>query len=1072
MYARPRLVPLAAAVLIALAPAAAGLAAPATDDAKTEGPFAHLAVRNLGPAAAGGRVAAVAGIPGDPRIYYVGAASGGVFKTTDGGLSWKPIFEHEATASIGALALAPGNPNLVWVGTGEANIRNDITDGAGVYLSTDAGRSWKRMGLADAGQIGRIAVDPSDADHVLVAALGHAWAPNAERGVFETRDGGKTWKKVLYVDDKSGAIDVAFQPGNPKVLLAATWQVQRHPWGLEDGGAGSGLWRSTDGGDTWTRLSEGLPKAPLGRIALAFAPSQPDRIYALVEARRGDGLLYRSDDLGDHWHKVNENYALDVRPFYFSQLRVDPSNADHVYFLSFDLWQSFDGGKTASIADKGVHPDHHALWIDPADPKRLLQGNDGGAYLSLDGGKSWRFLDGMPIEQSYMVAADSRTPYTLCTGLQDNSAWCGASSSLADGVVSGNDWYTVTGGDGEYAVPAPSDPDIVYVDAQDGAISRFDRRTHQSTFIMPYLHGPAFINDLATAEQQYRFNWTSPIAVDAHDANTVYLGGNVVFKSTDGGLHWAPISGDLTRNDKSKQKLSGGPVNLDLSGAETYDTVISLALAPGDGKVLWAGTDDGLVQVTRDGGKSWSNVTPHGAPDWARVYQIGVSAHDPGTAYVAFDAHELDDRHAYAFKATDYGRHWARIDKGLPDASVFVVREDPTHKGVLAAGTNRGVWVSRDDGAHWEQLKAKLPTVPVWDLKFVDGDLVLATHGRGLFVLDDFNAVAEFGEDARKQPLCVFTPSAGTEFQRWSRGEGAEPAYTVGNAPDGVTLDYWLPKKLEASKEQKKAHHTPVQIVVSDAASHVIATRWGKAEQGVNRYVWNMRYDGPTEVDFEKQAEYGESGDRHDNGPFVLPGRYRIALTANGQTQTVEAEVRADPNQKPALDDQRAALTAALAAREEASALNAMLNRVAAMQASLKTFENSFDKDEEADAKARYAAVLKQAKALDDELGKLKDSVYEPKVQHDALEDDLHQLMDLHAAVSALAGGLASFGTQAPTPPIQTLQQDLDGKVAAVLSRFNALLTGDVARYNQAAYAVGAPTLMSGEPIAVKTATL
>ncbi|MCE5234198.1 MAG: hypothetical protein ABFC67_01515 [Mizugakiibacter sp.] len=1065
MPARPYTAPLAAALALALATFAV---AAQTPDALSEGhPFAHLAARNIGPASAGGRVAAVAGIAGDPRTYYVGAGGGGVFKTTDGGLSWKPVFEHEATSSIGAIALAPGNPNLVWVGTGEANIRNDVVDGAGVYLSTDAGQSWKRMGLADVGQIGRIVVDPQDADHVLVAALGHTWGPNAERGVFETRDGGKSWKKVLFVDDKSGAIDVAFQPGNPKVLLAATWQVVRHPWGLEDGGAGSGLWRSSDGGDTWTRLGEGLPKAPLGRIALAFAPAQPDRVYALVEAKRGDGLLYRSDDLGAHWNKVNENYALDVRPFYFSQIRVDPANADHVYFLSFNLWQSFDGGKTASLADKGVHPDHHALWIDPADPKRLLQGNDGGAYLSLDGGASWRFLDGMPIEQSYTVAADSREPYGLCTGLQDNFAWCGASSTLADGAVGAYDWEAVLSGDGEYAVPAPSDPDIVYADVQDGAIFRIDRRTHQTLLAMPYLHSPGFINDLATADQAIRFNWTSPILVDPHDADTVYLGGSKLLKSTDGGAHWQPVSGDLTRNDKSKQQLSGGPINKDLSGAETYDTILSLAMAPADPKVIWAGTDDGLVQVTRDGGAHWSNVTPHGAPAWARVYQIDAPAGDAGTAYVAFDAHMLDDHQPYAFKTTDYGRSWKRIDKGLPEAPVFVVRADPRHAGVLVAGTAQGAWLSRDGGARWQRIDAELPTAPVWDLKFVRDDLVLATHGRGLFVFDHFDALAEAGDGVRGEKLHVFTPRAGTEYQRWSRGEGAEPAFTAANAPDGAVLDYWLPEKLEADAEAKKQGHTAVKLVVTDAAGHVVATRWGKADAGVNRFVWDMRYDGPTRLDFEKKPEGvdPDEGGGGGEGPMVLPGRYQMAVSAGGVTRAATLEVRADPNQKPALDAQRAALAAALHARDEASAVNAMLNRLHALHAALARFEDAAG---DGDDSARYAAILARAKALDAKLTALQDAMYLPGVQHDAFEDDLHALADLHGAANATADALAGLGTQAPTPPLQDLVREVDARIAARLDAFNALLK-DVVAYNQAAYAAGAPTLMAGEAIAVKT---
>jgi len=1066
MRNRFRILPLAILAAIGVMPAFAAKA-PAQSapvQAPDKGPFAQLHFRNLGPAIAGGRVSAVVGIPGNPLTYYVGAAAGGVWKTSDGGEHFKPIFNHEASASIGALALAPSNPNLVWVGTGESNIRNDIMDGAGVYLSTDAGKTFKRMGLRDAGQIGKIVVDPLNPDHVLVAALGHAWGPNAERGVFETTDGGKSWHKTLFVDNQTGAIDIAMAPGNPEVLFASTWQVVRHPWNLVDGGKGSGLWRSTDGGASWKRLGEGLPKGPLGRIAVATAPSDPERVYTLIETKPGKGLLFVSHDLGDKWSEVSDNHALDVRPFYFSRFEVSPVNADKLYFMSFYLMESDDGGKTAHVVDKSVHVDHHALWIDPTHPQRIIQGNDGGAYLSQDGGKSWRFLDGLPIEQDYMVAADSKTPYTLCAGLQDNSGWCGPSSSLADKVVSGNDWFNVVGGDGQYVVPAGDD--LIYNDSQDGAMAVFHRASKRSDFVMPYLHGPAFVNDLPLDQAKYRFNWTSPIAVDPQNPKTVYLGGNVVFKSTDAGLHWTPISGDLTRNDKARQVLSGGPVNLDLSGAETYDTVLSLSVAPSDGQVLWAGTDDGLVQVSRDGGAHWSNVTPGGAPKWARVYQVGVSASAAGTAYVGFDAHELDDRHAYVWRTDNYGKSWTRIDKGLPNAPVFVVREDPAHAGVLVAGTDIGAFVSRDNGGHWSPLQAHLPTVPVFDVKFVQGDLVLATHGRGIFVFDHFAPLAEYGDSVAKQPLHLFTPRAGTEFMRWSRGEGAEPLYTVPNAPDGVVIDYSVPKAVKAAKGAK---HGAVTITVHDAAGNLIATRYTNAKAGVNRTVWNMRYDGATWLDFDQSEREKKAAKDGNNpgGPAVLPGTYRVTVSAAGHSASESVLVKADPNQAPAMAAQKAVLQHALAARSGLSALNDMLNRVTAMRATLKQFEANAGDD------ARYASVLAQAKKLDGELGKFKDSIYAKGVQHDVIEDDLKELSDLHGGMQALAGyGFNSLQGQLPPPALLELEQELEAKVGDRISRFNALLAGDVIAYNRAAYAVGAPTVMTGQPVKVTPVSL
>ncbi|HWU78114.1 MAG TPA: hypothetical protein VN043_16570 [Rhodanobacter sp.] len=1038
-------------------PAFAGPVPAKTPAAGQKGPFAELHFRDLGPAVAGGRVAAAVGIPGDPLTYYAGAAAGGVWKTSDGGEHWKPIFEHEASASIGAIALAPSNPNLVWVGTGESNIRNDIVDGAGVYLSTDAGKSFKRMGLDDAGQIGQILVDPHNPDHVLVAALGHAWGPNAERGVFETTDGGKSWKKTLFVDNQTGAIDMAMAPGNPQVLFASTWQVVRHPWNLADGGKGSGLWRSTDGGANWSKLTDGLPKGSLGRIAVATAPSDPQRVYSLVETKPGEGLLFVSHDLGDKWTEVSDNHALDVRPFYFSRFVVSPVDADKLYFMSFHLMESDDGGKTAHVADKEIHPDHHALWIDPTNPKRILQGNDGGIFLSQDSGKSWRFLDGLPIEQDYMVAADGGTPYLLCAGLQDNAGWCGPSSTLADHVLGATDWFNVVGGDGQYVVPAGKD--YIYNDAQDGAISVFHRHSKRSVFAMPYLHGPGFINDLPLATAKYRFNWTTPIAVDPQDPDTAYAGANVIFKTTDAGQSWTPISGDLTRNDKEKQALSGGQVNLDLSGAESYDTVLSLSIAPSDPQVLWAGTDDGLVQVTRDGGAHWTNVTPGGAPKWARVYQVGVSASEPGHAYVGFDAHELDDRHAYVYRTDNFGKSWTRIDKGLPDAPVSVVREDPDHPGVLVAGTDIGAWVSRDNGDHWSKLGAHFPTTPVVDVKFVQGDLVLATHGRGIFVFDHFAPLAEYSDSIAKQPLHLFTPRAGMQLVRWSRGEGAEPLYTVPNAPNGVIIDYSVPKAIKAGKDDK---HGAVTLTVRDGAGKLIATRYTNARPGVNRYVWNMQYDGATRLDFDKPQSDDEDKDKDGNnshGPMVLPGTYQLTVSADGHHASESVQVKADPNQKPAPQAEQAILQHALVARAQLSAVNDMLNRVTSMRATLKQFEDKAGDD------SHYTAAMAQAKKLDRELGSFRDSIYAPGVQHAVVEDDLKQLSDLQGSMAAIAGyGFSSLEGQMPTPALLEMARQLGSKVDAKVAQFNALLSGDVASYNHAAYAAGAPTLMTGEP--------
>lgn len=1034
-------------------------------------PLKNLKFRNIGPAVAGGRVSSVVGLPGDPETYYVGAAAGGVWKTTDGGASWADVFKQESTGSIGAVALAPSNHSVVWVGTGEGNPRNDVMDGAGVFLSPDAGKSWRFSGLADAGQITQILVDPADPLKATVAALGHVWGPNPERGVFRTADGGKTWRKVLYVDAETGCADLQMQPGNPLVMMAAMWQFRRHPWKLESGGPGSAIYRSEDGGETWKKLSKDMPKGPLGRIALAFAPSNPRHVYALIEAK--DGMLWDSENLGDDWNRVSDNHALDVRPFYFSRFSVAPDDERHLYFNSFQLMESTDGGKTAHSLDHHVHPDHHALWIDPGNPRRMIQGNDGGVYLTSDGGRTWRYCDNIPIGQFYMVAADSSVPYNLCGGLQDNNAWCGASNSVNRIGVTGADWWTVTGGDGEYAVPAPSNPDLIYGESQNGEIFRFDRRTKLARFIRPVLEG---VEEMRAADLKYRFNWTTPIAVSAKEANTVFLGGNVVFKSTDGGENWTAISGDLTRNDKSKQEVSGGEINADISGAETYDTILTVTLAPSDENVVWTGSDDGLVHVTRDGGKSWTDVTKNisGAPAWARVYQIGVSASDPGTAYVAFDAHEIDDRRAYAYATTDFGRTWRSISRGLPETPVIVIREDPHRKGFLVAGAATGLFTSADAGRTWEKVGANFPTVPVFDVKFVGEDLVVATHGRGIFVLDDLAPLAEIAS-ARRDELHVLDSAPGRLWHFWSSRGFSYAGYAAPNPPNGAVLDYVLEKEIEVTPEQKKKHEGPVEIVITDSKGRFVARAYGPSQKGLNRFVWDMRYEGPTKLAFEKPAE-SELMELFNRGagPHVLAGTYTAAVTVEGRSEKATLEVRDDPrfHVDPAVF--RAQTETALAVRNEVSALNEMLNRLTAWQESLTGFDHSLARntEEEKARRAKYADVLALGKDLGKKLAALKDSVYNSKVQTDAAEDDIHYLRTLHDDFEGLTFGLSFAYDQPPTALALGRHDELKKKLEAKIAELNGLLAGDVASYNKAAFSKGAPTLYAGDPLKVEAPAL
>ncbi|HET7441254.1 MAG TPA: hypothetical protein VFJ47_08135, partial [Terriglobales bacterium] len=680
--------------------------------------FKGMKYRVIGPFR-GGRSLTAAGIPGDPTTYYFGATGGGVWKSTDGAMTWVSVFDKEGVGSIGSVALSASDPNTVYVGTGEACIRGNISHGDGIYKSLDGGKTWKNVGLRDSRAIGKVIVHPTNPDIVFVAALGHPFGPNPERGIFRTTDGGKTWEKVLYKDENTGGIDIAFDPHNPNILFASLWQARRTPWSLSSGGPGSGIYRSNDGGTTWKQLQgHGLPKGPYGRVGVAVAANS-ERVYALIEAN--DRGLYRSDDNGESWQLVNGSHSLVQRPWYYMHVIADPQDAETVYILNVDFYRSSDGGRSFNKV-KVPHGDNHGLWIDPRDPRRMIATNDGGATVTLDRGKTWTREDNQPTAQFYHVITDTRSPYYVYGAQQDNSTIAIASRS-DEGNINRSNWYAVGGGEAGYIAPYPTDPNIVYAGDYEGNLTRFDKHTGQikNIAVLPELsdaHGAANL--------EHRFQWTAPLITSPHDPNTLYYGGERVFKTTDGGMHWEAISPDLTRNDKSKQQASGGSITIDDTGTEYYDTVFSIAESPITKGLIWVGTDDGLIQLTRDGGKSWNNVTPKELPEWSRISLVEASPLDAGTAYLAADRHQLDDLHPYIYKTSDYGKTWARLGKGIPDGSfVRAVREDPKKRGLLYAGTETGVYVSFNDGADWRPMKLNLPTVPIHDLVIKNDDLVL-----------------------------------------------------------------------------------------------------------------------------------------------------------------------------------------------------------------------------------------------------------------------------------------------------------------------------------------------------------
>lgn len=1001
--------------------------------AQPGGPALDIPFRNVGPAISGGRVTAVAGIPGNYNVYYLGSAGGGLWKTVNGGDSWDALFQHGPSGSIGAIELSPKDPQTIWLGTGESDLRNHAIDGDGLFRSSDGGKTWQEMGFRHTGQIASISVDPDDPNVVLVGILGHTTGANAERGVFRSGDGGRTWKKVLYANSTTGCIQIVRVPGSPKVLFAAMFQIIRYPWLTIEAGTGSGLYRSRDGGLTWQKLTRGLPQGPLGRIGVAVAPSNPKRVYAMIYAEHG--RLWTSGDEGDSWSFVSNNHALAARPFYFTSFAVSPENENKLYIGALDFTESDDGGRTIHQIDPGMHGDHHALWVDPENGEHVLDGNDGGGFETNDGGRNWRAFKNMPIGQYYAVSATPTldgTPYIICGGLQDNEGWCGPSSSLDTEDLNNVDWKSVVGGDGNYVVPAPSDPNIIYTTAatvSSGAFYRYDMKTGVAAYHRPYWWVD---NDLGPENMKYRFALPAPVAVSRTDPNTVYFGSNVVFKTTTGGKEWRAISPDLTRNDKALQKQTGkAPIAVEYT--TVVDTILSISIARPDPKVIWAGTDDGFVWVTRDDGGHWSNVRPKlaGVPKWGRVYQVGVSPFDAGSAYIAMDGSRVDDRRIYLYKTHDYGKSWQEITHGLPaDVPGHVVREDPDRKGLLILGTDTGLYYSPDDGANWSLLSKEFPTTPVWDLHFVKGQhaLVVATHGHSLFTFDNLRPLEEAGAISGKA-FYAFSPAPGTLFHLQRIGLPDIPYYSVPNVPSGVRVSYYI---------QQPAGRA-VKFVIKNAMGETVAVRHGPAQAGLNEFAWNLRYDGPTELDFEQPA-YTPGKRRVPYGPLVSPGKYSIDVVYGGTEQHLDAVVRPDPRLSIPAGQMRTYTRYALELRGEVTALDRMLNAIVAERNDIARLDSAGGNND----------GVRQARRVDAQLRGLEEQIFNPQIQHEAGEDMLHALFRTHGKLTRLFSVVSFSYYNVPDPSMLQAMQTVRGELDAALLEYNHLAATGIPGLNRA----------------------
>ena len=1060
-------------------------------------PLDRLEWRNIGPHR-GGRVVAVAGDPSSIGVFYFGSTGGGVWKTTDGGQYWENVSDgFFRRASVGGLAVCPADPNVVYAAMGEATIRGNVSHGDGVYRSTDAGRTWTHLGLERTRNIGKIRVHPRNPDLVYVAALGHAHGPNPERGVYRSVNGGRTWESVLSRGEEAGAVDLSIDPANPRVIFASFWEARRGAHYLSSGGPGSGLWRSTDGGETWTDLSEkpGMPKGIKGKIGGVVSPAQSGRVWALIEHDKGG--IYRSDDGGETWERLNEERNLRQRSWYYSHLCADPQDPNTLWCLNVELFRSVDGGKTFQQVP-APHGDNHDLWIDPANPQRMILGNDGGGTVSFNGGLSWSTLYNQPTSEFYHVTVDNRSPYRVYGAQQDNTTMSVPSRSNHDAITV-TEWYEIGGCESGHIAVRPDNPDVVYAGCYQGLLTRYDHATGQLRDVTVW---PEAYSGWGAKDFKYRFNWTAPTVLSPHDPNTLYTAANIVFRSTDEGASWEPISPDLSRNDPATLQPSGGPITKDNTGAEVYGTVFALAESPLRPGLLWAGSDDGLVHLSRDGGGSWESVTPPELPEWALISHIEPSWHDPAVAYLAATRYKRDDFQPYLFKTEDSGKTWRKIVTGIPeDDFTRVVREDPARRGLLYAGTETGIYVSYDAGGNWRRLGGNLPVVPIHDLVLAQGDLVVATHGRSFWILDDVSLLHQLAA-ADDRSARLLRPRDTIRYGRYpgfghapvlgknyAFAAGLIPAFNKTKAPDGQTKTAWIDagtnppngviltyvldqepaepitlaildaegreirsyksKKPDADKPATGAPDTGSGLSVGEPAAprgsiiggeDVAADEDDKdkeptvpANRGLNRFVWDMRY-----ADAAKIATKG--GDQPGRaGPFAAPGSYAVRLEVGGQTFTERFQVLKDPRLTVSQADLEAQFALRLQVRDKLSEVNEAINRIRGIR------EQSVAWTKRTSDAAPGETVATAAKDLTTKLDAVERELIQTEAKSE--QDTLNFPVKLNSKLAGLGGAVES-GDTAPTRQQRDLFADLAARIEVQLAALRQIEADAVAAFN------------------------
>jgi photosystem II stability/assembly factor-like uncharacterized protein len=1012
------------------------------------GPLKTVKYRQIGPFR-GGRVVAVAGVDSQPNVFYFGGTGGGVWKTTDAGNTWESISDGQpfGTGDVGAIAVADSDPNVIYVGMGETPIRGNVSHGDGVYKSTDAGRTWKHIGLEATRQIGRIRIHPKNPDIAYACALGHVWAPNEERGIYKTTDGGKTWKQIYTRGPKAGCADLTLDPSNPSVLWAGFWEAYRKPWLLESGGPGSALVKSTDGGETWTDLtrSPGLPKGLIGTIGVAVSPVNSDRVFASIEAE--DGGIFRTDDGGKKWIKVNDERKLRQRAWYYSRLFCDPKNEDVLYGVNVGFFKSIDGGKTFSVTLHPPHGDNHEMWIAPSDPNRFIEGNDGGANITLNGGKTWSSIMNQPTAQFYRVSVDDQFPYWIYGAQQDNTTVKIVSRTSGSGIGVG-DWYPVGGGESGWIAGYPKDPEIVFAGNYDGLITRYDHRTGQTRDVTVWPDNPM---GHGVEDMKYRFQWNFPILFSPHDPDLLYAGGNVLFTSTNQGQTWKAISPDLTRNDKSKQGPSGGPITKDNSAVEYYDTIFTVAESPAKKGVIWAGSDDGLVHVTQDGGAHWSNVTPKGIPEWIQINSIEASPFDPAVAYFAATMYKFDDYLPYLYKTSDYGKSWTAINNGIPaDAFTRVIREDPNQKGLLFAGTETGIYVSFDNGASWKSLQLNLPITPVTDIAIQkrEQEMVVATQGRSFWIFDDMQLLHQLSTPPPAGPV-LFKPKAAYRITpRGGFGGGRGGGAMGANPASGAVIYYNLPAKAkDASLEfldaqgklirkftNKEEHHDEKLAGSAeeeeDFGPRPEGTDRIPDEAGMNRFVWNLRY--PDAIKFPGMVLWSGS----TRGPLIVPGTYTVKLTYDGKSASQTFDVVKDPRINTTQEQYLSQLELELQIRDK-------LNKTHEAIINIRSVRHQV---EELAARVENPEVAAKAKALIADLTSVEEALYQTK--NKANEDPLNFPIRLNNKMASLLAAIQSADAP-PTSQEQQVFEDITTGINAQLKKLNTILTDQVPAFNK-----------------------